>query len=681
MEMRQNTPSTPGPPNDSTISLNPNTPLMQNKTGHVNTLPSHSIHFQPDSGRSSIGEQSSISASEYYKNNIVKFYNVPLVYSKLKGYHKHRNIAEYSKYYTSSIVSSKKSEEGELLPHEHEIQRVADGLFNLFNKNSYELDMNKFKKLCEYTFNLNHATDEKAMGSLIKTKVEPEGKETLTEPNEPTPTTSTMNNSVNPGANVKSSLENPKLQIFSASAIAASGPVENNISSTPVANRHIDSVNDSESGEESSTSENNSKENINKTSKKSSNQPKPKAMQTFMVSNIIASGPGKNNVPNSPQAKIRSNSESSSESDEEISTSQGDISKTPTANNLHEEGNDKTPVNDSHTQEQRIPHVLASAITASVPRKNNIPDIELEESKTNEQPKDTYYGGDFLNVHNGKNGVNQCWLNTALFIIFGYKKFKDLIIKKLDDPHLIPDRENNKDGKKKIDDLKEQINRVLNVKWEGKIYNDFFDSYEEFAKIIEKEPNIKEWYKGKNNFMDASAFLKSFMRHILFANGLDMHDHDFMQIDSKMIYINDIKAEHESILADKKNGNVLDTDDYKLFGIIVGEKQGEVGTHIFYNKDTKEYDIENNNMKHWRAYIDKSIVDLSNLDIGNEWIMLDMVKYGTKQIKYEEIIHESVKTNKMGFFVYFININLNKLKTFTQYVNALKRTFYPGLLS
>ena len=118
------------------------------------------VNSPPISSRSSIGEQSSTSASDYYKENIVRFYNVPLVYSKLKGYHKHRNIAEYSKYYTSSIVSSQKSKEGESSsPHEDEIQRVAEGLLNLFNKNSYELDMKKFKKLCVYTFNLNHTTE------------------------------------------------------------------------------------------------------------------------------------------------------------------------------------------------------------------------------------------------------------------------------------------------------------------------------------------------------------------------------------------------------------------------------------------------------------------------------------------------------------------------------------------
>ena len=92
-------------------------------------------------------------ATQFYMQNLVQFYNIPLMYKKLGGIHKSRDIDEYAEYFQDVIMKPKSEDNDEKTFNPDKMESITDALFKLFNKDQYSLNMDKFMELSEYLIN------------------------------------------------------------------------------------------------------------------------------------------------------------------------------------------------------------------------------------------------------------------------------------------------------------------------------------------------------------------------------------------------------------------------------------------------------------------------------------------------------------------------------------------------
>lgn len=87
----------------------------------------------------------------FYTENLLHFYNVPLIHDKMKNFQKNRAIEEQSMYLKNILKLSDENNDKyleELKNYEYEV--IVETLYKTFAKDKYSISLEKFKELAIY---------------------------------------------------------------------------------------------------------------------------------------------------------------------------------------------------------------------------------------------------------------------------------------------------------------------------------------------------------------------------------------------------------------------------------------------------------------------------------------------------------------------------------------------------
>lgn len=87
----------------------------------------------------------------FYTENLLHFYNVPLIHDKLKNFQKNRSVEEQSMYLKNILKLSDEDNDKyleELKNYEYEV--IVETLYKTFAKDKYSISLEKFKELAIY---------------------------------------------------------------------------------------------------------------------------------------------------------------------------------------------------------------------------------------------------------------------------------------------------------------------------------------------------------------------------------------------------------------------------------------------------------------------------------------------------------------------------------------------------
>ena len=146
----ESTPKTSPPSPLPSMSLSPDPP-------HTQPFPPFCTTIYPNTPPKNGEKKECVEvpqATQFYMQNLVQFYNIPLMYKKLGGIHKSRDIDEYAEYFQDVIMKPKSDDNDKNRQfNPDKMESITDALFKLFNKDQYSLNMDKFMELSEYLIN------------------------------------------------------------------------------------------------------------------------------------------------------------------------------------------------------------------------------------------------------------------------------------------------------------------------------------------------------------------------------------------------------------------------------------------------------------------------------------------------------------------------------------------------
>jgi hypothetical protein len=283
-----------------------------------------------------------------------------------------------------------------------------------------------------------------------------------------------------------------------------------------------------------------------------------------------------------------------------------------------------------------------------------------EELETAKQMVSEFMNNDkILEIKGGDNGVNQCWLNTALYMILASKKLFSLFV-----DHLQKSGENKDDITNLINNMQELAN---GNKWNRDGYDEFINNYEAFAKTIDNDFKIENsaTFARDGSFRDAKNAFDHIVTNIhKYIVGEKIEGNEFENYKFFVPLTNNYATQNldytianiTQLLLDYKENNdkhYIDPNSLKLYAILKGTNNLPTHTPLGTNA----------NVCHWVAYVNKSFMS----DDNNTWVELDMntddLNY-TREIEYNDIIKKDSFKEKEGNFVYLVFIDIKKLSMF-----------------